>query len=109
VAPQFLETSLLLQQKLDLPHPPPVLVNAIIKTKVPKFDRLLVPPKESAVRLLVREMAELKDLHGSHCRPNLAACAPYLGGLCWAYDWCHGSEETRRLRFNVKEEESYSR
>lgn len=103
--PQFLETSLLLQQRLSLGAPPPVIVNTIVKTKVPKFERHTVAPRESALRLLELELADLAQRHAAFKTPNLSACAPHLGALCWAFDWCHGSAETREIRFQIKSKE----
>ena len=35
---------------------------------------------------------------------NYSECAPEIGRRCWAYNWCHGSEESRALHYTQKED-----
>lgn len=83
---------------------PSVWINGIIKTKIPKFDRILVPMTHDALQRW--EDAQARDASGGCVddAPNYNSCAPEIGSRCWAFDWCHGSEAARRERFVVGDE-----
>jgi hypothetical protein len=101
--PQFLGQSWLVMTAEGLDEPPPVWVNAIVKTKVPDYDRLLVRFTRADVD---RWAANQRELSASGCdlrTMNYSQCAPEMGSRCWAFDWCHGSEESRALHFKIGE------
>lgn len=109
---EFLRLSALLQEEWKLPEPPAVWLDAIIKTKVPTVDRLLVrftqrdidEWRENAAKLV--QHAELSARHGLPVVRNYHECRPPIGaGRCWAFDWCHGSDETRERRYRRREEQ----
>jgi hypothetical protein len=106
--PQFLGQSWLVMQAEGLETPPPVWVNAIVKTKIPAYDRLLVrftrddvEQWAEAQRRWYAEFAARGASNGAGCLMNYSACAPEMGSRCWAFDWCHGSEESRALHFET--------
>lgn len=81
-------------------EPPMVWINAIIKTKLAKVDRLPVPMTHAGLQRW--EEAQMHDSQGCiDAHPNYNSCAPEIGSRCWAFDWCHGSESAKRERFIV--------
>jgi hypothetical protein len=100
--PQFLGQSWLAMLAYDLDEPPPVWVNAIIKTKIPSYDRLLVRFTREAVERWA-EWQQAESARGFPLRVmNYSACAPEIGSRCWAFDYCHGSDESRARRFTTE-------
>lgn len=112
--PQFLSLSYMLQELMDLDSPPPVIVNAIVKTKVPDFDRPVVRFTQTQVdrwagnQRLIEEQNERHVERGS--KPsgdtrlytmNYNACAPPFGYKCDYFDYCHAlGDEARALHFS---------
>jgi hypothetical protein len=90
-----------------LDAPPAVMLNEIVKTKVPQFGRTTITPTERQLRdwaanhsiEVMRSRQELADGGETGLR-RLDACAPVIGSRCQFFDWCHGSEETRQLHYN---------
>jgi len=107
--PQFLGLAWLAMRALKLEVPPPVWVDAIVKTKVPKFARVLVPLDAGAVLRWAsnqeRVAGELARMQEARRLPimNYAACAPEIGSPCRWQAWCHGSDELRAQRFEREE------
>lgn len=103
--PQFLGLSWLAMRHFQLEEPPHVWVNAIIKTKLPRFDRLLVRITHDALARWqhdhANEAAALKRelASGGEAVANRSACAPDIGSRCAYFDWCHGPEEMREKRY----------
>lgn len=105
---QFLGLSFLAQKHYKLSEPPAVWVNAIIKTKVPKFDRVLVPFDEEIVQRWRAEQEEweleFNSAHadpGNHALANYSSCAPPIGSRCTYFYYCHGSQEKREQYFQI--------
>jgi hypothetical protein len=98
--PQFLQASWLVRECYQLDYYPPIWVDEIVKTKVPTFQRVLVPIKERSVDLWLHAMRQV-DL--SSVRPNPAACVPAMGSPCAYVKWCHGTEEERALHYGSRE------
>jgi hypothetical protein len=108
---EFLRLSALLQEEMGLSEPPPVWLDAIIKTKIPSVDRLLIRFTQADIdawRENARALDEHAALSAKHHLPvvkNYHECRPaFGGGRCWAFDWCHGSEESRALHYRRREE-----
>jgi hypothetical protein len=100
---QFIGQAHLAMRAYGLAEPPPVIVNAIIKTKVPQFDRLRVPLELADIERW-REAHALEAAEGlSGDRMNYSSCAPEIGSPCRYHDWCHGSPELRALRYGKEE------
>ena len=91
--PQFLGLSYLLAQELRLEYYPRVLVNLIVKSRVPKFDRLSVEFAAFEVERWRHNQTDTRIDNDSKLM-NFSSCAPY-GPRCWAFDWCHGTQEQR--------------
>ncbi len=108
---QFLRISALAQRHFNLPEPPSVWLDAIIKTpKAPKdpeakwpVDRLLITFTQSDIdawRENARRMIAVEDaLRQLPVVRNYHECDPPIGQRCWAFNWCHGSAEQRAERF----------
>lgn len=84
--------------------PPAVWINGIIKTKIPKFDRVLVTMTHAGLARWEEAQAADAAIGCTHANPNYNSCAPEIGSRCWAFEWCHGSESARRERFVVGDE-----
>lgn len=99
VRPQFAGLSWLVRRHYGLDYCPAVLVNGIIKTKIPQFDRLRVDllPEDLAWWEAAQRSAAATGLVS--CAPNPTACAPEMGSRCWAFDWCHGPQELKDRKF----------
>jgi len=114
---QFLRLSALAQTHFGLSEPPPVWLDAIIKTATrPKdpeakwpVDRLLVQFTQQDVdRWRVNQARILDFEHSARHLPVIAnyhECAPAIGDRCWAFDWCHGTDETKARKFRVRGEQ----
>lgn len=98
--PQFLGQSWLAMQRYGLEEPPPVWVNAIIKTKIPQYDRLLVRFTREAVDRWAAWQRDQSAEIGSSRAMNYSQCAPEIGSRCWAFDWCHSSPEQRARNYS---------
>lgn len=84
--------------------PPAVWVNAIIKTKVPTCDRLVVP-------MTVAGLGRWEAMQADDARGGVASttrcfesCAPEMGSRCWAFTWCHGTDEERATHFTRRDD-----
>jgi hypothetical protein len=101
--PQFVGLSFNVKHALGLDHYPAIWLNAIIKTKVPQFDRLMVPISESAVEFWLTAQGEIAREMMSNRRtiPIASSCATGFGPPCWAFDWCH-RPALREERFKVE-------
>lgn len=74
---------------------PLFLMNLIIKTIVPKFRRFLWEfTDEELDRWAEAQNATVKTIDDDWM--NYSECAPEIGSPCWAFDWCHGDEQTRQ-------------
>lgn len=106
---QFLGLSLLAQRHYKLEEPPALWVNAIIKTKIPKFDRILIPYTQEIIDEWAIHQARWEA--AMVVRPtvhlaNYSACAPAIGSRCSYFYWCHGTEEKRNQYFQIKKKAS---
>lgn len=95
-SPAIVGQSLLAKQHYELDYYPELILNCIIKTKIPKFDRINIVVTERNVSdyMQARTLEIDRQLAGSAIK-NLDACAPALGSRCWAWEYCHGTDEQR--------------
>jgi hypothetical protein len=98
----------LVQRAYGLSEPPAVIVDGIIKPterQPPKLDRLYVRPTAQDVQAWADNQAvlavALRD--PSRTTRNYRECAPEIGSRCAYFDYCHGSEQTRALRYKQLE------
>lgn len=92
---QFVGLSWLVKRHYNLDYAPSVWVNAIIKTKVAKLDRLPVRFTESQLEAWRRYQC-IEANHGlDESRMNYDACAPEVGSPCAYFDYCHAPDEAR--------------
>lgn len=104
--PQFLSLSYMAQEHFDLLLPPPVIVNAIVKTKVPDFARPMVRFTQRHVDTWARNQADIEAnralliADGAPTR-NYNACAPAIGSKCDYFYFCEGSDEEKQLKYGV--------
>jgi hypothetical protein len=78
-------------------NPPALLVNAIIKTKVPTFDRLLVHyTRRDLEWWQASQQACSRRGFSEIPLPNPEACAPEIGSRCSYFQWCHGTDDERQ-------------
>ncbi len=100
--PQFLGLSYLVREKLELEEPPSIWINAIIKTKIPKFDRLIVPVTSEALDLWAEEQSKYLPIAGDQ-RMNYSSCAPEQGSSrCQYFNYCH-IPQTRETQYRKRE------
>ena len=99
VNPQFLGQAHLVMRAYGLTEPPGVLVNAIIKTKVPGFDRVLARPTLEDVERWRENHAREAEAGLDGDLMNYSSCAPPMGSRCGYFNWCHGSAEMRERNF----------
>jgi len=100
--PQFLGQAFLVMQHFKLEAPPLLWVNAMVKTKVPQYDRLRVEFSPRAIEQWAANQQRLSARpagDSSSCVMNYSACAPEIGSRCWAFGWCHGTAETRARNY----------
>jgi hypothetical protein len=103
---QFLGLSWLVQNAFGLREPPAIIVNLIVKTKVPQFDRIWAPITQKQLALWVetqRQNYQVFDLLSAR-KPirNYSACAPGYSPRCWAFDWCHGTNEQHERLYRIE-------
>jgi hypothetical protein len=99
--PQLLSLSYMLQEARDLLTPPPVIVNAVIKTKVPVFDRVLVRFTQRQVDEWALNQQAI-EARGPAPLMNYSACAPAIGSRCDYFGYCHAlSDEARALHYGT--------
>lgn len=99
---QFLGQSHLARRGYGLDYAPQVIVNGIIKTKIPGFDRMTAEVTEADVlRWAVDHSAWAAEGLGDRKR-NYSHCAPDMGAPCSFLEYCHGSAETRARHFTTK-------
>lgn len=98
--PQFLGLSYLVQKTYELDEPPDILLNAIVKTKIPKFQRVRVRFSQAQIDRWAKAQArDARDLDFEPVRPldlvpmNYVSCAPELGAPCSYFDFCHAKSE----------------
>lgn len=100
---QFLGQAHLAMIRWGLKDPPPVIVNAIIKTRIPEFARLRVPLTLHDVEAWRENHAReaLEGLDGD--RMNYSECAPEIGSPCRFLTWCHGTDAEREKHYERKD------
>jgi hypothetical protein len=96
---QFLGQAHLAMLAYGLSEPPHVMVNAIVKTKIPGFGRLAVPITLEDVERWREQQARdaAAGLQGDSM--NYSSCAPEIGSPCVYLDYCHGSPEVRAKHY----------
>jgi hypothetical protein len=100
---QFIGQSHLAMRAYGLSSPPPVIVNAIVKTRMPAFARLVVPITQQDVDTWCEQQRidAAAGLAGRNM--NYSSCAPEMGSPCSYLEYCHGSAEQRSRLFGVAE------
>lgn len=72
-------------------------VNLIVKTQIPKFHRVIWQYTDEELD----QWAESHDASLANGTDadwmNYQSCAPDIGSPCWAFNWCHGTDEDRKL------------
>jgi hypothetical protein len=104
--PQLLGAAWLVSRALRIPvGRVGVLLNEIIKTKIPKFARTEVTFSEDQIADWWADMLDQAqamwgmDLSAPPPR-NLDACAPVIGNQrCQFFDWCHGDQARRDANY----------
>jgi hypothetical protein len=89
--PQFCGLSYNVRHALGLDYYPAIWLNAIVKAKVPKFDRLMVPMSDDAIGFWLQAQKAIASEMRSNRRtiPIASSCATGFGPPCWLFDWCH--------------------
>lgn len=100
--PQFIGQAHLAKRAYGLDYTPHVIVNAIIKTKVPSFDRLNAEIEDRDVENWVGAQREAAAAGLAGSAMNYSNCSPDMGAPCNFLDYCHGSDETRARHFTTK-------
>lgn len=103
---QFLGQAHLAMLAYGLEAPPHVMVNAIVKTKIPQFGRVAVPITLADVQRWREQQSRdaAAGLQGDSM--NYSSCAPEIGSECTYLDYCHGSEEVRAKHYGPRVSES---
>lgn len=84
--------------------PCPVWINAIVKTKVVKVDRVMVPMTHDLLDAwAVAQAHDGAEMRAGGDAPNWSACAPEIGSRCQYFTWCHGTDEERKKHFRIAE------
>ena len=109
--PQFAGLSWLVQQGGFAPDaaPPAVWVNYLIKptkTLGPRFERLFTRMDQrtldgwaQAQTATAYAMADISSQRDPVA--DWSQCAPEIGPRCWAFEYCHGSDESRERHYRT--------
>jgi hypothetical protein len=105
--PQFCSLSAMTQAQYGLDVPPSVMVNCIVKTKVPAYRRLVVPMTPERVSAWAAQQAEWSRSYGAlGSRQNWSACAPEIGNKCKFFGYCHVSQAARDMNWRAGEKKT---
>ncbi len=88
--PQFLHLTYAVRRDWGLDYYPDIWLDIIVKTKIPKFQRVTVSFRDSVVSDWLETQRHTMTLPVLQHR-NYHACAPAIGSRCWAFDWCHNN------------------
>lgn len=99
---QFIGQAHLARRAYGLDYTPHVIVNAIVKTKIPSFDRLNVELTDRDIETWCGAQREAAAAGLSGTAMNYSSCSPDMGAPCSFLDYCHGSDETRARHFTTK-------
>lgn len=99
---QFIGQAHLARRAYGLDYTPHVIVNAIVKTKIPSFDRLNVELTDRDVETWCGAQREAAAAGLEGTAMNYSSCSPDMGAPCSFLDYCHGSDETRARHFTTK-------
>lgn len=107
---QFLALARLVQVTYELPYIPEIIVNDLIKTKVPKFERQLVAITPNDLKQWVANQDETARTGMTGSLRNYNACAPTTPGsrVCDLFNYCHGSDEQREKGYEKKDSQRHS-
>jgi hypothetical protein len=76
---------------------PVFCVNVITKTQIPKFRRVIWEYTDEELDCWA-EAHNASLANGTDADwMNYQSCAPDLGSPCWAFSWCHGTDEEKQL------------
>lgn len=98
---QFISLSRAVMRKHGLDSPPSIWVNAIVKTKIPGFERTIVRITHDMIARWEQNQTLLaaRGLTGSAM--NYSSCAPDIGSECDFISYCHSQPEGRALIWNT--------
>ena len=87
----------------------PGVLNFFVKTKEPKFERIYIQHTEKQLRrwganegLRVRRYSGDMDLPTDKPLMEYGECEPAMGKRCWAFNWCHGTQQMRDEQFEMR-------
>ena len=88
----------------------PVIYNAIVKTKVPEYMRIVIHYKDEELdrwaanqaKIELRRLPLMQDPEHDTLM-NYEACVPPIGSPCDFFDWCHGDEQSRLDNYYMAE------
>jgi hypothetical protein len=100
--PQFAQLSALVREARGLSYWPDVIADVIVKVKVPRFRRVVISFDDAimswhteAQQYLAHGVLPDVTLYNPH------ACVPRPQQRCWAFAWCHGSDDDRATLYSV--------
>jgi len=86
-----------------------VMVNAIVKTKTPGYERVELAISDFAIDRWAEEQStqapRLLELAASGCA-NYDSCAPEIGRRCQYFSYCHGNDSDRESMYETVEQEA---
>lgn len=104
--PQFLGHVYVGREKLG--EIPDLLVNLLIKTKIPAYRRIIVRfTDEELDDWATNHVASIANRSFSERWKNYSSCYPEIGSKCWAVSWCHGTAAERKTLYQITRKPSY--
>lgn len=104
--PQFLGLAYLARENLK--SIPDLMVNIIIKTKIPQFRRVLARFTDDDLNdWAVNHVASIAHRSMDERWKNYSSCVPEIGQKCWGFSWCHGSARDRQTLYSITRKPSY--
>lgn len=85
----------------ELGEIPLILYDIVVKNTKPVFFRVPVEVTEADLLRWRAEQEELEQLVPLSCA-NRDACAPPVGFRCEFFDYCHGSDEDRNAKYEIR-------
>jgi hypothetical protein len=82
---------------------PSICLNVISKTKLPDFRRFVwLYSDEELDEWAKHHKLSLAQGVGRQTWKNYSECVPWAGNPCWAFEWCHGTNEERKKLYQVR-------
>lgn len=98
--PQFLGSAYALREIEG--ETPGFIVNVISKTMIPKFRRVAWRYRDDELDRWAEEFSDGLKNGTEETYMNYQSCAPDIGAPCWAFDWCHGTDEDRVRLYEIR-------